>query len=110
MAILEARDVSKRYDVRGIETWALRGVSLAIEDSEGFISLSKRQADTGIADQPDKFDDMFGLGREDIFGDFEVEPRRRQQAIEFSGHSERGLHSCRSLLIQLMRVFLSAHG
>jgi putative ABC transport system ATP-binding protein len=34
MAILEARDVSKRYDVRGIETWALRGVSLAIEAGE----------------------------------------------------------------------------
>ena len=34
MAILEARDVSKRYDVRGIETWALRGVSLAVEPGE----------------------------------------------------------------------------
>jgi putative ABC transport system ATP-binding protein len=34
MPILEAREVSKRYDVRGIETWALRAVSLAIEPGE----------------------------------------------------------------------------
>ncbi|HEY8121424.1 MAG TPA: ATP-binding cassette domain-containing protein, partial [Myxococcota bacterium] len=34
MATLEARGVSKRYAVRGIETWALRDVTLAIETGE----------------------------------------------------------------------------
>jgi len=34
MAILEARDVTKTYDTRGVETPALRGVSLAIEPGE----------------------------------------------------------------------------
>ena len=34
MATLEARDVTKRYAVRGIETLALRGVSLAIQAGE----------------------------------------------------------------------------
>jgi putative ABC transport system ATP-binding protein len=34
MATLEARDVTKRYEVRGIETLALRGVTLAIEAGE----------------------------------------------------------------------------
>jgi putative ABC transport system ATP-binding protein len=34
MATLEASNVSKRYAVRGIETWALRDVTLAIEPGE----------------------------------------------------------------------------
>jgi putative ABC transport system ATP-binding protein len=39
MATLEAHAVSKRYAVRGIETWALRDVSLAIASGE-FTSLA----------------------------------------------------------------------
>jgi putative ABC transport system ATP-binding protein len=39
MATLEARDVTKRYAVRGIETLALGGVSLAIESGE-FVALA----------------------------------------------------------------------
>jgi putative ABC transport system ATP-binding protein len=34
MPILEARDVTKTYDTRGVETPALRGVTLAIEPGE----------------------------------------------------------------------------
>jgi len=34
MATLEARGVSKLYDVRGVETWALRDISLAIAAGE----------------------------------------------------------------------------
>ena len=34
MATLEALSLSKLYDVRGIETWALRDVTLAIEAGE----------------------------------------------------------------------------
>ena len=34
MALIEARDVAKTYAVRGVETLALRGVSLAIEAGE----------------------------------------------------------------------------
>jgi len=39
MATLQAEKVSKRYAVRGIETWALQGVTLAIEPGE-FIALA----------------------------------------------------------------------
>ncbi|GIW40907.1 MAG: ABC transporter ATP-binding protein [Candidatus Binatia bacterium] len=34
MALLEAREVTKVYDVRGVKTWALRGVTLSLEEGE----------------------------------------------------------------------------
>ena len=34
MSILEANGVTKRYETRGVETWALRNVTLAIDEGE----------------------------------------------------------------------------